>query len=365
MKNLGFKKKNLIALALVMVLAASCFGAYRTQAAGLIDESKQCTLTVKAHQEANETNPFSDYKGYVTVRLYKIADVDNTGKYTNIREGIDLSKLEASNVSAETLNEVSESAYKSFNLDQEQSEHPTLSISFDLSAKSTAISNIDRGLYLFVPQPTNDEYYDYTFKYSLVSVPTSKYITATKVDADGNTISDDSQSDEWQYDVEVLLKAEAKERYGNLKITKTLSKYNRSLGNASFVFEVTATDRLDSSKTVFSNVYTMNFDKPGDNTITVEHIPAGANATVKEVYSGASYQIGAKDTDIKETVISADEVKEVKFTNDYDEELQVGGISVENQFKYDEVGNINWIDSEGNEVMQKQSEIQESNEGGN
>ena len=186
---------------------------------------------------------------------------------------------------------------------------------------------LDKGLYLFVPQPTYDNIYDYTFKYSLVSVPTSKYITATKVDENGNIVSDDSASDDWEYNVDIILKPEATPRYGSLKIIKTLETFNESLGKASFVFEVEAT-RED--KIVFSNVYSMYFDSAKTKSVSVEHIPAGSTVTVKEVYSGASYTLESNSVITKEIV--ANNTVEANFTNDYDNRLIEGGIGIENHF---------------------------------
>jgi len=329
-KMLGFKKKNLIALALAAVVAVSGFGVYQAKAAGKIDETKQCTVSVSVQNDSTSTNPFSNYKGYVTVRFYKVADVDAGGNYDNAV--VDLSKLSGSNVKADDLDAVAKAAYEYFKLDKETPEKPDGSVSFDLSDIDNATAPMDKGLYLFVPQPTQDDYYDYTFKYSLVSVPTSKYITSTKVGEDGSIVADNSASDAWEYDVDIILKPEAKVRYGKLQINKTLNTFNESLGTASFVFEVEATK---DDKLVFSNVYTLNFDSATTKSVVVEKIPAGAVCKVKEVYSGASYtNIAVPVVDAENTgvTIVADETQELDFVNDYDERLIEGGLGIENHF---------------------------------
>ncbi len=349
MKGLGIKKKKWVALALAAAVTVAGMGAMHSSAAGKIDESKQCTLTVTVPQDATNTNPFSKYKGFVTVRLYKVADVNASGQYENEIDGVNLSTLSGSKVTAKDTETVAKAAYDAFKLDSESPKNPTASVIFDLSDISTAISNVDRGLYLFVPQPTYDDIYEYSFKYSLVSVPTSNYITATKVDEKGNTVAD--TSDTWNYNVDVLLKAEAKPRLGRLIIEKNLKTFDKSLGTASFVYKVIATR---DGKTVFNNVYVMNFDEAKTDTLTIENIPAGAMATVEEVYTGASYSVeNAKIENIK---IEADNTKDensktkepakASFTNDYNEKLEVGGIAVENHFTKNndenQAGNYTW-----------------------
>ena len=73
MNNLVVRKKNIIAMLIAAVVAVSGFGIYKTQAAGLIDESKQCSVTVQ--------NPIIDYTGNINVDFYKVADVDLTGQF--------------------------------------------------------------------------------------------------------------------------------------------------------------------------------------------------------------------------------------------------------------------------------------------
>ena len=98
------------------------------------------------------------------------------------------------------------------------------------------------------------------------------------------------------YDTEIALKCKATEIYGNLKITKELKTYNESLGTTPFVFEVEAFyGEGDNKEIVYSNVFSMDFDKPGEQYIEVEKIPANSTVVVKEVYSGASYIIEGSD----------------------------------------------------------------------
>ena len=70
----------------------------------------------------------------------------------------------------------------------------------------------------------------------------------------------------------------------------------------------------------------------------IEHIPAGANVTVTEVYSGASYELTTEAT--QHAVIAADDIAGVSFENEYDHRNN-GGSSVVNRFTYNE-GDWDW-----------------------
>ena len=69
----------------------------------------------------------------------------------------------------------------------------------------------------------------------------------------------------------------------------------------------------------------------------VEHIPAGMNVTVTEVYSGSSYELTTEAS--QSTVIAAGDAERasVAFTNTYNNSIN-GGSGVENQFSHGEEG---------------------------
>ena len=60
------------------------------------------------------------------------------------------------------------------------------------------------------------------------------------------------------------------------------------------------------------------------------------------------------DYSISSFILSTTELisSSVDFSNDYDERLELGGISVENQFTMED-GKIYWIDESGNKIEQK------------
>jgi len=344
-KSLIFKKKNLIAVAMAAVVAVAGFGAYRAQAAGKIDENKKCTITITvpetytASDQSSISNLITKYNGMITVNLYKVADIDAGGNIESAITGLDFSDLQKDDVTVEKVKELANSAYDKID---KEANHPT--VQFNPIDKKSEPIDIERGLYLYVLEPCKNDRYKFTSDKYLVAVPSSNYIgQSTKVDENGNVVKTDS-SDDWNYDVTIALKTFAEERKGDLVIEKTLTTFDESLGTADFVYSVVA--KLDG-KTVHNNVYTISFNGAGTQSIKIEDIPATAEVTVTEVYSGASYTLKTDNT-VTATIVAKDAVNaehpeaKASFTNDFDNHLIVGGISVTNEFTYDENGNIKW-----------------------
>ncbi len=332
---IGFKKKNLIALALTALMAVSGVGVYKAQAAGKIDTSIQCQVTVEVSTES--TNPFAKYQKEVKVNFYKLADVNEGGQYVDgngkvIEDsiyGVDIKKLSGKDVSAADLETAAENAYTNIHVDSANPAVTPIEKTFDLSKSATLTQDIDRGLYLFVPQKADDDNYNYTFKYSIISVPTSEAITATKVDENGNVVAVGTGNEAWTYNVKVLLKPEATPKYGSLIIKKNLVTYDKSQNTSNFTYKVTA--KNDAGTIVFSNVYMFDFNAAENKEFEVKDIPAGTTVTVTEEYTGASYT--ADKAEVTGLEIKAGEKPPVaEFSNDYDKRLEVGGIAVENHF---------------------------------
>lgn len=206
----------------------------------------------------------------------------------------------------------------------------------DGKAQGTS-GNLPTGLYLVWVDPVDTDTYRYSFVPYLVSLPNNYY-----------NPDDPNSSDNWVYGDEesrpvyVGLKPERDDRYGDLVIEKKLSTYNQTLEGAAFVFEVKA---VKEDTLVYSDVVSLAFGSHGTETAKIEHIPAGAEVTVTEIYGGASYESAdgaAKPS--KTTVIVADsDSAKVFFENKYDEGLNGGGPGVVNHFTYskDEDGNEN------------------------
>jgi len=338
-KSLIFKKKNLIAVAMAAVVAVAGFGAYRAQAAGKIDETKQCSITVKFENPNNATgatdaNKITSYNGDVEVDFYQLAEVESNGDIGIALADVDLSALSKSDVTAEEIKTVADKAY-----DVVKASNPNYTVTINPSKDSTKSVNVNRGIYLYVVKDFQNNQYEYTFEKYIVMAPYSTTISqGTKVDENGNIVNI-TPSDEWIYNPEIALKYSVEEIYGSLEITKELKTYNKSLGTTPFVFEVEASYGKDESKEiVYSNVFTMNFSEPGTQTVTVPNIPANSTVVVTEVYSGASYKLVANDEDVTtinethEVTIQKDVTAKTKFTNDYDNQTDVGAISIENHF---------------------------------
>lgn len=333
MKSLIFKKKNLIAVAMAAVVAVSGFSAYRAQAAVKIDETKQCSITVKFENPNNATgatdaNAITSYNGDVEVDFYKLAEVKVNGDIGTPVSGVDLSALSNSNVDAAKVKEIAANAYEKV-----KDTKPDKTITINPSTKKPKSVDVNRGIYLYVVKDFQNNQYEYTFEKSIVMVPYSTTISqGTKVDENGNIVNT-TPSDEWIYNPEIALKYSVEEIYGSLVIEKELKTYNKSLGTTPFVFEVEASyDKGESKEIVYSNVFTMNFSEPGKQIVTVPNIPANSTVVVTEVYSGASYKEVVSADETHTVKIQKDITAETKFTNDYDNQTDVGAISIENHF---------------------------------
>ncbi len=346
MKTLEFKKKNLIAMALAVVVACSGFVVSSTHAAEKIDENRQCTITIQIPTATSinaNTNNGKIADGAilcetdVTIDFYKIADVNIGGSYENKLSGVDFTLIEKDDPTADDMEKFANSASGAVN-----NAKPDYSFKINPTKKFSITENIARGLYLYIPHCEDSNRYKFTFTKSVISVPTSHYIQqATVVGENGLIVDADDNSDEWIYDVSIAIKSEAEQRYGYLRIDKTLASFNESLGAASFVYDVEAT--LDG-ELIFSNVYSLNMYDADEDSIWIADsegfpiLPADAEVTVTEVCTGASYKMTASSYSCAEdgraniNIIQADKTIVASFTNDYNDEIDVGTISIENHF---------------------------------
>ena len=121
-------------------------------------------------------------------------------------------------------------------------------------------------------------------------------------------------------------------KYGNLRITKKLARFELS-EDATFVFTVVG--KIDG-KTVYSNtaVLTCSQANPSGVMETVlNYIPAGAEVTVTEAYSGSHYVLTSEAD--QTIVIEANVTVGVEFSNDYHED-EKGGHGIVNVFEPDD-----------------------------
>lgn len=204
------------------------------------------------------------------------------------------------------------------------------------------VEGLPVGMYLVCVRPVETENNIYRFIPYLLSLPRYAYT--------------EGGSEEWNYGedegnpIYVGLKPEREDRFGDLVIEKILSSYNETLQGASFVFEVKA---VKDQTLVYSDVVSLVFDGCGSETVTVEGIPLGAEVTVTEVYSGASYReaTGGSEPPSRSILMGAEENR-ISFENEYDGRLNGGGASVVNHFTYEKeengTGRLNWEPLAGN-----------------
>ena len=343
MKKAVFKSKGLIGIILGALLIIGCLQITGLKAAGRINPNTPITITAKIAE--NDQSIFAqEFDGKLQIRLYKIADIGETGKATVEAgfEDIDLSILDQNPSPEDIIDNIVAVAEP---IAKDMEDYTTIEINRgDGKSEKTVTMPDGAGIYLYVPQPAADRRYTYTFTSYILYAPTSTYIMTGQ------------GSDQWQYDVEFTIKSEAEQAYGDLAITKTLDTFNKSLGKASFVYKVTAT--LDN-EVVLNNVYSIDFDKAGSKTRTIKDLPASAVVTVEEIYTGASYEAVGNEI-VSGLVIKPGDTVTANFENDYNGNLISGGISAENQFTVDENGNIIWTDKDGNPKEQLHMEPAET-----
>ncbi len=329
--------KILGACALTLAVTLSGLALPRAYAAKAVDVNKKCSIefnlqnsvydAATENKDAEKAEDFAELnKLPVQVHLYRVADIKETGAYEETK-GFEELKLDQ--ISDKTTAEQwAEKAAKARELIKSGVE-PAAETAVTLKDGKGEVRGLATGMYLIVADEVKSPYFTYSFKESLISLPNNYWYN--------------SQSDDWIYNLTknnaVGLKPDREERKGNLVINKTLTSYNATVGGATFVFHVNV-KKLDG--TVTNNVYKMEFDGAGNDSFTIGDLPAGAEVTVTEAYSGASYKL-VSDNDQKTTIIAQEEEGNpvsVSFVNEYDGG-QNGGSGVVNRF-YKDGGTLGW-----------------------
>ncbi len=331
--------KNGYAMALAALLGMSGLSYMRTQAANGIEAREDCSVTISLSGSVAE----GETAGVrIPVKLYKVAKVDASGKFTSLDGFPDMNEPDLDKdgkVTAEEWMTLADRAGKALTENSEVAGEAELVMEPEgsgesVSAEPVTIGNLGIGMYLVVPEEVyNDDYtVRYTFEPYLTALPGSEYAW------------NGSGSDEWIYQTEIGLKAEMEPETGSLRIVKKLETYNTSLGPVTCVFQVDGTDK---SGKPYSNVISVTLNGSTEETL-LENIPAGMEVTVTEVYAGASYELA--DADGETAVIISEEglkhginngnVASVTFTNTYDEGNRSGN-GVVNHFEKDGDG-WNW-----------------------
>lgn len=324
MKNNLKKKIMALGFALSLVACMVIPGSI-AMARGHIDVEKDCSVRVNISDEWADLRT-ADF----SIKLYKVASVDTNGKFTATTDFDSLSSDLDSVDSETTAEQWSEYAKKASELLEttEVAEYRTI----EIEKGKGGLSDLKTGLYLVAAEEAKTIKYGYRFIPYLISVPNNIYATSG------------TGEDSWIYEnIDISLKPEQYDLKGDLEITKTLNKYNKTLGVPLFVFDVEAYNELN--EVVFSDVVSIAFNSAGTRSAIVKDIPAGSRVVVKEVYAGASYEVTSDDS--IETEIIAEETANVSFTNDYNDNL-IYGTGVVNHFEYDGIA-WTWHQIEDNE----------------
>lgn len=300
---------------LAAVMAVSAWGLPRAYGASDVNVEAACSLVIDADDSAVELATTE-----VTVNLYKVANISALG---------DISAVDGLNLDFVSLNHVDDTAAEWKKLAAEakalvDAGSVTLAATGKTANGQLTFADLAVGLYLVDAQPADSDYNHYEFTPYLVSLPNNY-----SYDGSGG-------ADAWVYNVTVGLKTEKSDRFGDLKITKFLDVYNATQGGAYFVFQVegTKTDAdTQAVRVVYSDVVAVKFDAPGEKSIVLEDIPAGAVVTVTEIYTGANYEVVADGS--KDVTIVAETENTAAFANTHNGGLN-GGTGLVNTFTYED-----------------------------
>lgn len=292
------RMKKVSALILAVSLLCSAFVLPEVYAAVGIDSTKKCSVQVNCKiQNDTAWNELSGEKylseletNAVEIKLYKVANISVTGKYTELDDfsELDLSDTRInSETSAATWQELAAAA-KTAVVDKALETELVKSTGEEGTCTFT---DLDQGLYLVMASKESTNRYRYEFSPYLVSLPSNNYYKIAKAASEANPPQViPENADEWIYnltgDNAVGLKPERFPRYGYLKIEKDVPTLNIETPGEVFVYEVTAT--LDN-KVVYNDVVAIDYNK--QHYAFVGPILADADVVVEEVYKGASYTL--------------------------------------------------------------------------
>lgn len=351
------KGMALLALTLAFVLGLSGTGLLDTHAAGPVETNRtNCSLTVdvsslyafveEKYTDVRDNWPEDIDQGdlnaltasQVTVHLYKVADIDVSGKYTAfgffdaLDPALDFSdEAINSETSASTWNEMALQAAEAVRNAKDKEVWDELEPGKDkveYSAKTengkAEFDDLGVGLYLVVADKVETANYEYTFAPYLVSLPDNPYSREENVES----------GDDWQYDVTMGLKVEQTPRYGTLEIVKARTSINGMPVTASTcVFEINIeTPKEETEQRIAAVDFT---GTAGAGSTQVGKIPAGSKVTVEEIYAGAGYKQESGPDPAEVTIIADGEpnaVVKVNFTNATDN-TTTGGYGIINTFE--------------------------------
>lgn len=364
MKKMMNLKKG-IAVLLTAVIAVSGFAISNVYAAKAIETSTKCTVSVNVADLNDEDNADPD-RAYNTaqlssakfsVNLYKVANVSESAVYTltdKFKGVTDVDGKEITELSSVTAEEWINIVEKASSIVNPITVHgsdpvqkPAPDYTLEVVGGKGSIDSVAVGLYLVVVPDVETATETYTFNNYLIQLP---YVEGSwKLNDDGEYAF--VGEDEWIYNVVLnwASKYERTERLTGIKIEKTVDKFNTSMNQTSFVYSIVAEKNYSVDPEnpkmvkVFDDVIAIDFSKAETKSIVVDKIPAGSVVTVKEVYTGATYEIAEDTSD----VVKLDALTAVRDTNDYpvasfkntyNDKLVGNGTAVVNTFTKGETG---------------------------
>lgn len=299
-------------LALLFSLLAAVPEVY---GAGGIDTGRACTADFRLDGQYPELEELS-----VLVKLYQAASVGENGRYIP-QEGF--ASLDFPMTGGETTaRDWEKLAEQAWALAESGNIHPAAELLVQKQPgeeyASGRAEGLAPGMYLVRAESVQSAEHIHHFIPYLIALPDNYYA--------------ENGNDAWVYEVESELKPEQQERLGSLVIEKKLTAYNATFGRTSFVFQIEAEK---DGKSVYSDVVSLAFDKPGVKSLQIDNIPAGAVVEVTEVYSGASYTAvtAPRQTAVIEAEGEDKNPAKVEFENTYDGHPN-GGFGIVNHFKY-------------------------------
>lgn len=316
---------------LALLFAFSLIAVPKVYAATAVETDRICSVDFSI---AGEFEELKSVPGGVAIELYKVASIDESGKYTAVDpfSTVDVASLENDATAADTWLDRADDASK---LIAGATAEAKVNTDPDGNAR---IENLATGLYLVSTADVQSDYYIYDFKPYLISLPNNYYY--------------ETGSDEWIYDLTgsdtLSLKPGQTPRMGDLQIDKTLINQNITTGSrATFVFQIEI-ETLEGKTT--RQTVGLTFEEIGTKASLITDIPAGAKVTVTEEYPGAGYRLTAASLATQTVTILADNTVHVTFENEHDGTVD-GGYGIVNNFRLDENNQYEWTQLEDNAAV--------------
>lgn len=360
------KGAGLLALALTLALAFSVTGALESRAADPIDLDAECTLTVNGSVLYELVE--ADYDGIMTkpqnvtltVDLYKVAEVSESGKYTELTSDFSSAELEDGTnlltklqgvtwkTTAEEWQEMAAAAesvvkadgFSGTPVDKTKTiTEDSPAVTFGKANPDSTNTSVNPGLYLLVPGQVDTPFYTYNLDAFLVALPGNEYKwqqTADGVQGSG----DDAWMDAVSTDITTKLKVERVNKEGELYISKSLTEFSGLPGSkVEAVFQIDIMTLEGESEQRFVSFY---FDDTTESEpVLVPGIPAGADVTVTEVYAGAGYELadGSAEKWIIEELPAVTEGEnggaQIAVFHNQPDGSATGGSGITNRFYYE------------------------------